>query len=97
MHPVISIDAAHLMSPYKGMIFIYSGLTGNDEAYILVFGVSGGNENFMTWNMFNTLFAKACPSVSFVEEGHAYSKFVFVSGRDKHWISHWLNHSQGIM
>ena len=29
------------------------------------------------------LFAKACPSVSFVEEGHAYSKFVFASDRDK--------------
>ena len=30
MHPVISL-------------FIYSGLTGNDEAYTLVFVVSGGN------------------------------------------------------
>ena len=36
-----------------------------------------------TWNMFNTLFAKACPSMSIVEDGHTYSKFVFISDRDK--------------
>ena len=83
MYAGISIDATHLKSLYKGTIFIYSGLTGNDEVYILAFGVSGGNEDYMTWNMFNTLFAKACPSVSFVEEGYAYSKFVFVSDKDK--------------
>ena len=33
--------------------------------------------------MFNTLFAKACPSVTFVEDGHAYSKFESISDRDK--------------
>ena len=65
------------------MIFIYSGLTGNDEAHILAFGISGGNEDFMTWNMFNSSFTTACPSVLFVKEGHAYSKFVFVSYTDK--------------
>ena len=76
-------QAAHLKSAYKGTIFIYSGLTGNDEAYILAFGISGGNEDYRTWNIFNTLFAKACPSVSFVEDSHAYSKFMFISDRDK--------------
>ena len=83
MHPIISVDAAHLKSAYEGMIFIYSGSTGNDEAYILAFGVSGGNEDDRTWNTFNMYFAKACPSVSFVEDDHAYSKSVFVSDRDK--------------
>ena len=34
MHPVILVDVAHLKLAYKGTIFIYSGLTGNDEAYI---------------------------------------------------------------
>ena len=58
-------------------------MTGNDEAYILVFGISGGDEDYQTWNTFNNLFAMACPSVSFVENGHLYSKFVFVSDRDK--------------
>ena len=83
MCPIISINAAHLKSAYQGTIFIYSGLTGNDEAYILAFRISGGNEDYGTWNTFNNLFAIACPSVSFVENGHLYLKFVFVSDRDK--------------
>ena len=68
---------------HAGTIFICSGLTGNDEACILAFGISGGNEDNRTWNTFNTLFATACPSEPFVEDGHSYSKFVFVSNRDK--------------
>ena len=55
MDPVISVDAAHLKLAYKGTIFIYSGLTGNDEAYILAFGISGGNEDYQTWNTFNKI------------------------------------------
>ena len=83
MHPMISTNAAHLKLADKGTIFIYSGLTGNDKAYILAFGISGGNEDYRTWNTFNTLFAKACPSVSFMEDSHSYSKFVFVSNGGK--------------
>ena len=63
--------------------FFYSGLSGNDKTYILAFGVSGGNEDYRNLNTFNTLFAKACPSVSFVEDSHAYSKFMLVPNRDK--------------
>ena len=94
MHPVISVNAAHLKSASKGTVFIFSGLTGNDEAYILAFGISGGNEDYRTWNIFHSLFARACPSASFVEDSHAYSKFVFISDRDR---SHGPKFSQGIM
>ena len=71
MHPVISVNAAHLKSAYKGTIFIQSGLTRNGEAYILAFGISGGNEDYRTWNTFNNLSAMACPSVSSVEGGYS--------------------------
>ena len=60
---MISVNAAHLKLAYKGITFTYSGLTGNDEAYNLAFGISGGNEYYRTWNVINTMFAKACPSV----------------------------------
>ena len=83
MCPVISLDAAHLKSAYKGTIFIYSCLTGNDKAYILAFGINGGNEDYRTWNIFNKLFATACPSVSFMVDGMLYLKFVIVLDRDK--------------
>ena len=46
MCPMISVDATHLKSAYKGTIGIYSGLTGNDEAYILAFGSTGGNKDY---------------------------------------------------
>ena len=42
MHLVILVDAAHLKLAYKGTTFIYSGLTGNDEAYIMAFGIVEG-------------------------------------------------------
>ena len=63
MNPVISVDAAHLKSAYKGTIFIYSGLTGSDEAYILVFWIRARSEDYRTWNILNKLCATACPSV----------------------------------
>ena len=83
MCPVILVDAAHHKSAYKGTLFIYSGLTGNDEAYILAFEISGGNEDYRTWNKFNKLFATACPSVSFMEDDMLYPKLVIVLERDK--------------
>ena len=80
MCPVISTDAAHLKLAYRGTIFIYSGLTGNDKAYILAFGISGGNGDYQTWNTFNKLFAIACPSVSFM--------VCLSQTGTKDWISH---------
>ena len=81
--PVILVDAAHPKSAYKVTILIYSGSTGSDKAYILAFGISGGSKDYRTWNIFNKLFATACPSVSLVEDDMLYLKFVFVSDRDK--------------
>ena len=63
-HPIISVDAAHLKSCYKGTTtYIYMCLTGNDEAYILAFGIRRGNEYFDSWDVFNTVFTQACPCV----------------------------------
>ena len=60
-------------------IYIYSGLTGTEEAYILAFSIRRGNEDFISWDIFNTLFAQTCPCVRIAEEGHIYLKYVFVS------------------
>ena len=97
MHPVISVNAAHLKSAYKGTIFIYSGSTGNDKAYILAFGTSGGNEDYRTWNTFNTLFAKAC------HQFHLWRMVIHIQSLClsptgiKDWISYYLKFSQRIM
>ena len=46
-----------------------------EEAYILAFGIRRGND-FVSWDIFNTLFAQACPCVRIVEEGHTYSRYI---------------------
>ena len=51
--PVISMDAAHLKSCYKGTICIYSRFTGTEEAHIFTLGIRRGNENFASWDIFN--------------------------------------------
>ena len=46
-------------------------------------GASMGCEDYATWTLFNKLFAQACPLVPQVEDGETFSKFVFISDRDK--------------
>ena len=59
------------------------GLTGNDEAYILAFGMRRGNDTFASRDVFISLFTKACPCVSIVKDRDTYSKYMFVSNQDK--------------
>ena len=97
MCPMISVDSAHLKSAYKGTIFIYSGLTGNDKAYILAIGISGGNEDWRTWNTFNTCLQEPvhqCHLWKMVM--HTPSSCSSLTGI-KDWISHCPIFSQGIM
>ena len=82
--PVISMNAAHLKSCYKGTIYIYSGWTGTEDSYILAFGIRRGNEDFVSWDIFNTSFAQACLCVTIVEEGNIYLGYVFVSMNAAH-------------
>ena len=42
-----------------------------------------GNEDFASWDVFNTLFAEACPCIMIVKQRHIYTKHVFISDRDK--------------
>ena len=74
-YPVILLDAAHLQSHYNGTIFIYLGFSGYHEVYIFAFRISAQNEDYASWNIFNKLFVRSCPSVSACEEGQTYSKF----------------------
>jgi hypothetical protein len=47
--PVISLDAAHLRSEYKGMLYIASVLLGGDNIYPIGFMIANGNEDRKTW------------------------------------------------
>ena len=81
--PVISIDAAHIKSAYKGVVYTYSGLTGANEMYVYAFGIMVGNECYQNWQYFNQLFLEACPIVAKILPGKTYSDYVFISDRQK--------------
>ena len=93
---VISLDAAHLRSEFKGTLYVASVLTGNNDVFPIGFMIAAGNENRETWVQMLTYLKEACPIVS--QQGrqlrmvndHApvcetsfETSFVFVSDRNK--------------
>ena len=42
------------------------------------FGIHMGNEDCVTWTLFNKLFSQSCPSISHVKQGQKYLQYVFV-------------------
>ena len=79
MNPCNLCGHYHLKSCYIGTFYIYSGLTGNEEAYILAFGTRRSNHDFVSWDILNMLLAQVCMCAGILEERHVYSKYVFVS------------------
>ena len=59
--PGISLDAAALKSPGKGVMEIYSVTTGNLENYVLAFGITNGYECEASWNFTNEVFSRNMP------------------------------------
>ena len=44
-------EGHHVVKVQYIYIYIYLGLMGNDEAYILAFGMRSDNEDFASWNI----------------------------------------------
>ena len=80
VRPVISVDAAHLKSVYKGMLYIASVKTGFDDIYPIGFMIATGNEDKKNWTKVLRLLKKAFPIISHCDREYP---FVFVSDRDK--------------
>ena len=89
VRPVVSLDAAHLRTEYKGTWYIASVLSGNNDVFPIGVMISSGNEDRATWTKMLTLLKDAFPIL--VEHGfHGMEAtplcecpFVFVSDRDK--------------
>ena len=90
VRPVISLDAAHLRSEFKGRAFYAASvLMGNNDVF------AAGNEDRETWVQMLTYLKEACPIVSQhgrqgmlddrapARETSFETSFVFVSDRDK--------------
>ena len=91
VRPVVSLDAAHLRSEYKGTLYIASVLSGNNDVFPIGLMISSGNEDRATWTKMLSLLKEAFPIL--VEQGGSHGMeeapllcelpFVFVSDRDK--------------
>ncbi|CAL8168453.1 unnamed protein product [Prunus armeniaca] len=65
MRPVIAIDATHLKSKYKGVMFVANAFDGNRNIYPLAFGI-GDLEMDASWHWFFTKLHEAigeCPNL----------------------------------
>ena len=89
IRPVISLDAAHLRSTYKGTLYVVSVLTGCNDVFPIGFMISAGNENGDTWQKMLRLLKEACPIISnqgygdVETDGVVRPPFLFISDRDK--------------
>jgi hypothetical protein len=87
VRPVISLDAVHLRSEYKGMLYIASILLGGDDIYPIGFMIANGNEDRKAWtwtversvpNHMQTWLSN-CPQWRKNVNMHPRSQFVFTS------------------
>ncbi|XP_020412431.1 uncharacterized protein LOC109947187 [Prunus persica] len=70
MRPVIALDATHLKSKYKGVMFVANAFDGNRNIYPLAFGI-GDLETDASWHWFFTKLHEAigeCPNLVIISD-----------------------------
>ncbi|XP_034217974.1 uncharacterized protein LOC117629560 [Prunus dulcis] len=70
MRPVIAVDATHLKSKYKGVMFVANAFDGNLNIYPLAFGI-GDLETDASWHWFFTKLHEAigeCPNLVIISD-----------------------------
>jgi hypothetical protein len=85
VRPVLSLDAAHLKSEWKGTLYTASVKTGLDELYPVAIAIICDNEDYDHWLYFLRLLKRSC---SMLEMAHTLSRvtfqyYQFISDRDK--------------
>jgi hypothetical protein len=85
VRPVISLDAAHLKSTYKGTLYAATTKSPCNEILPVAFAIINGNEDGDGWEYFLKHLKDGCPIIA---ERHPllrvkYRYFTFVSDRDK--------------
>ena len=74
VRPVLSLDAAHLNSRWKGTLYIASTKTACDEIYPVAFAIGRGNENVEGWKWFLELLHSSIPTLTM---DHPKPRFAF--------------------
>jgi hypothetical protein len=87
VRPIISLDASHLKSKYKGTLLAATVLSATNELYPLGFMRYSGNEDLSRWTGILTALKEACPRVATETDDNSYYgegmvpglKFAFIS------------------
>ncbi|CAL2268899.1 unnamed protein product [Prunus armeniaca] len=77
MRLVIAVDATHLKSKYKGVMFVAHAFDGNRNIYPLAFGI-GDLETDASWHWFFTKLHEAigeCPNLVFIYDRNAAKSY----------------------
>jgi len=85
VRPVMSLDAAHLKSKWKGILYTASVMTASNNVYPVAIAITHGNENESGWNWFLGLLDNA---IDVLKMDHPrsevrYKYFTFISDRQK--------------
>ena len=85
MRPIMSLDAAHLKSKWKGTLYTASVKTGSDNIYPVAMAIMNGNENEAGWTWFLELLHDLLEILvmDHPKPGIRYKYFTFISDRQK--------------
>ena len=85
VRPVMSLDAAHLKSQWKGTLYIASVKTGCEKIYPVAMAIARENENEAGWTWFLELLYSALEILvmEHPKDGVVYKYFSFISDRQK--------------
>jgi hypothetical protein len=85
VRPVMSLDACHLRSKWKGTLFVASVKTTCDDIYPVAFAITKDNENEAGWTWFLEQLRSSikCLVQPHPHEAVRYKYFSFVSDRSK--------------
>jgi hypothetical protein len=87
VRPIISLDATHLKSKYKGTLLAATVLSATNELNPLGFMVYSGNEDLSIWTEMLTALKEACPRVATETDDNLYYGEGMVPGLNFAFIS----------
>jgi hypothetical protein len=83
--PIMSLDAAHIKSKWKGTLYVASVKTPCDEIFPVAMAITKDNENEAGWSWFLQLLRSACKflAVDHPKASVTYKYFSFICDRQK--------------
>jgi hypothetical protein len=94
--PIMSLDATHLKSGSKGVLYLATVKTGLNELYPVAIAIERANEGYDGWIIFLLYLKNACPLMIQNTIQHQPIKFMVISLLFQTEIKVWYNHCKKI-